>query len=486
MRINPMMSFPLTNNKTNSLSYSRILFTGLLILLFWLPLPFGSKPLWSSSILVVLTCLLGTLWCLGFGAGKLVITESFRKAYFVHLGFVLVCCWLFLQGLGIPESWLEGLSPNAHALWQASELVTKPGQSVLTLSIDPKATEQTFLLSISYYLLFCLVLLLVDSSERVRQLLWVLIAAGIFQALFGSLSTLSGLEILLFGEKEAYLGVATGTFINRNSFAGFLEMTLALGIGLLISRLDGGSVAGWREKLRQFLVTMMSSKVLLRSALAIMVIGLVLSRSRMGNTAFFSSLMITGFLYVVLRRQFSKGVAVLFGSMLLIDVVIVSQWFGIEKVVERIEQTSLERESRPDVSQVSLNIIEDYPLTGTGGGSFYTALPNYHNGSWKGFYDLAHNDFIQFSLEFGIPAFVLLVVMVLMAFWQAIMTIRYRKNRLMTGLGFGVFMGMLAIMIHSSVDFNLQIPANASLFVCLMALAYVSRYCRVHRKRKII
>ncbi len=86
---------------------------------------------------------------------------------------------------------------------------------------------------------------------------------------------------------------------------------------------------------------------------------------------------------------------VLFVSLLVIDTAIVSQWFGLEKVVERIEQTSMERETRPNVSEVTLTAIGDYSLTGSGAGSFYTTLPFYHDGSWKGFYDLAHNDFLQ-------------------------------------------------------------------------------------------
>ncbi len=43
----------------------------------------------------------------------------------------------------------------------------------------------------------------------------------------------------------------------------------------------------------------------------------------------------------------------------------------------------------------------------------------------------------------------------------------------MRGLGFSGVMGIVALMIHSSVDFNLQIPANSALFVLLLAVSWI-------------
>ena len=74
------------------------------------------------------------------------------------------------------------------------------------------------------------------------------------------------------------------------------------------------------------------------------------------------------------------------------------------------------------------------------------------------------------------PAYAILALMVLTAAWHAIQAMRLRRNRLMIGMGFTAFMGILAIMIHSSVDFNLQIPSNAAYFVVMMALGWLARY----------
>ena len=460
------------------MTYPKTLFWLLLATLFWLPLPSASKPEWAMGLLGFLVYLLAGLWPAGYALGRVQVSEAFRKARWMHLGFVLFCGWVWLQQVPLPVEWVAVLSPVAVQIQlDAAQALALPVPDLATISIDPHATRVSALLTLAYYLLFCLTLLLVTDSKKATLFAWVFVVQGAFQAVFGSLSTLSGMETMLFTPKESYFGVATGTYVNRNSFAGGLEMMLAMGMGLLIAQLSDKKAYSWSEWFRQILATLMSNKVLLRTALAVMVVGLVLSRSRMGNTAFFSSLMMTGLLYVVLRKRLTRGMVILFVSLIVIDTAIISQWFGLEKVVQRLEETSMEKETRPEVASITLQAIQnDYTLTGSGGGSFYTTLPGYHDGSWRGFYDLTHNDFLQFPLEFGVPAYMILVLMVLDSVWQAVQAIRLRRSKLMIGMGFAGFMGILAIMIHSSVDFNLQIPANAAMFVCLMALGWIARF----------
>ena len=446
-------------------------------ILLWLPIPFGSKPEWSVLLFAILTVALAIVWTISIATGRHDLNKPFYKAWPFHIGFILLIGWLWLQQFPLPVDWVKGLSPKAFEHYvNAYNAVGSAMPQRISLSLDPYGTYLSFWLTLGYWLLFSLVLGVVKTRAQLTALAWIIVIAGTFQAAFGAFSILSGLETLLLADKQSYRGVATGTFVNRNSFAGFLEMTLAVGIGLQISELGESRRLRFRDHLIEFLSTLLSNKILLRTSLAVMVIGMIMSRSRMGNGAFFASLVITGLLYVICRRRLTKGVAFLFISLLAVDVAIVSQWFGLEQVIDRIEQTSLNHESRPNVAQLTMDIIQDYPLTGTGAGSYYTALPEYHDGSWRGFYDLAHNDLLQFPAEFGIPAYIILIAMVLLALWHGYQAMRLRKNPLMIGLGFGSFMGITAILIHSTVDFNLQIPANGAYFVVLMTLAIQARY----------
>ena len=92
----------------------------------------------------------------------------------------------------------------------------------------------------------------------------------------------------------------------------------------------------------------------------------------------------------------------------------------------------------------------------------------------QSYYDHAHNDYAEFATELGLPAFALLGLGVVLSLGAALRAQRLRHDPLMRGIGFGAGMGLVALLIHSTVDFNLQIPANAALFVVLMALGWIS------------
>jgi O-antigen ligase len=94
-----------------------------------------------------------------------------------------------------------------------------------------------------------------------------------------------------------------------------------------------------------------------------------------------------------------------------------------------------------------------------------------------GFTRHAHNDYLQFACEFGLVFATILGVAVLVSLWTAVRAQLKRRDRLMQGMGFAATMAIVALLIHSVVDFNLQIPANAALFVVMLALAWVSRHC---------
>jgi len=197
----------------------------------------------------------------------------------------------------------------------------------------------------------------------------------------------------------------------------------------------------------------------------------------MGNSAFLISLTVVGAFYLFVIRRITRGSMIFFVSLLLIDLLIVGNFFGIEEVAERLQQTSLERESRDEQFGDTLVIVRDFPLTGTGAGTYYSTYPLYNSGAVSpGFYRHAHNDYLQFASEFGLVALALLAFIVLASLWAAVRAQMLRRDRLLQGLGFAATMGIFALLIHSAVDFNLQIPANAALFIVLLALAWVCRY----------
>ncbi|GAA6146475.1 O-antigen ligase family protein [Thalassolituus maritimus] len=423
-----------------------------LVLIFLLPLPYGLVPDWAWTIagVAVFTLLAFELRALSSEQSKLQLESPNIPIAFDRATVPLVLIW------GV-QFW---------ALIQWCFFSLSPFDSLMSLP------EGFF-----YAGLFTLALLMINTQKRTEQVVWAVVLAAGFQAMYGSVMTLTGLEYGLFIQKEHYKGVATGTYVNRNHLAGYLELAIALGVGLLLAQTADykGSV---RQRLRQFIRMLLSSKVLLRLLLAILVIALVLTRSRMGNTAFFASLMATGAIALFMMRNKTKSTTILLGSLLVIDIAIVGTFFGVEKVAERLQSTSSQTESRDEVTRDTLNMFKSYPISGVGAGAFTHVYPVFKGDdvSTPLLYQHAHNDYAQFLAEFGLPATFALFVMVLWSLRWGISAMRQRNSQFYQGVGFACTMAIIAIGIHSIVDFNLQIPANAATFVLILALAAVARW----------
>ncbi|GAB3274077.1 O-antigen ligase family protein [Parahaliea aestuarii] len=444
-----------------------LLFYGFLALLFWLPLPLGSNRWWALALFELAAMILAMVWLVLYLRGRLTTGAALAQAAPALFLLVAALAWMCLQIVPLPPAWIAVLSPEAMRVHELS------GSSP-TLSLNPFASRAALFESLSLVLVFCLTLVLVNSRQRLRALSIVLIVSGVCQAAYGSLMTLSGLEYGFVVEKEAYRGVATGTFVNRNHLAGYLELCLAVGIGLLLSELAQERSPHWRAGVRRFLQSMLGRKGLLRLSLVVMVIALVLTRSRMGNIAFFASLGITGLLYLSARRRITRSGLLFFASLLVVDLLIVGNFFGVEKVVQRLQETSAVTEHRDEVVQESLQIIADYPLSGTGAGSYYSTYPSYSTGVVPQVYDHTHNDYVEIASELGLVGFALLAAAVIYCLYLALRALFRRRDPVMQGCAFACVMGTLALLIHSLTDFNLQIPANAALFVVILALGVIS------------
>jgi len=455
--------------------HDRFLFIGLLALIVWAPLPLGSNRPWAWSLMEVWVYLLAGGWLLLYLFHRVNLNSVLYQARPMIFLFCLWLLWILFQITPLPVTQLARLSPESAA--QYALLPAPPAWA--TISVEPHATQSAFLKSLAYVLMFCLTLLLANTRRRVKYLAYTLILSGLFQAVYGSLMTLSGLEYGFLIKKTTSLGYVSGTFTNRNHFAGYIVMCLSVGIGIMIANLDNSIITGWRQRLHYLVKLLLSAKSRLRLSLVIMVIALVLTHSRMGNSSFFAAMLITGAMALILSRHATRATIILITSLVVIDIFIVGTWFGVEKVVERIEQTSMETEHRDETYVHVHDQWSDYALTGSGLGTFYAVFPKYKTVlEAGGFYTHAHNDYLEFGSETGIIGICIMGAVVLLSFGTALIAQYRRHDPLMRGISFAALMGITAILIHSTVDFNLQIPANALTFMLLLAMAWLSLHLK--------
>ncbi len=455
------------DHKTMTHPYLTMLYLGLIC---WIPIPFGSNRAWAWSLMEIWIFVIAiSIMILSFQRNIPLLTGLLLKnAKPLLLLFVGFLVWTAVQLIPLPISWLEFVPPYA------ASIATVSGNTFSTISIDPDTTAKSLLKSLALVTFLFLMFILIDSHMKIRWLAYTILVSGLFQATYGSYMVLSGVEYTFFLEKEAYLGMATGTFINRNHLAGYLEMVLAIGIGLLISNLSDNQSLGWRERIRHLINTILSPKAFIRLTLIMICIGLILTKSRMGNTAFFISILTTGIIFLITARHATRSTSIFLSSIIVLDILLIGSWVGIDKVVQRIESTSFIEEHRDEVIRDTLTMIKDQPLTGIGSGNYFTAFSNYRQQDiWDNYYH-AHNDYLEFSSESGLIGFLLLATAVLYSLLAAFQAMSKRHSPLLLGMAFACMMGILSILIHSSVDFNLQIPANAAMFILLMGLAIIT------------
>ena len=444
------------------------LFALYMAILVWAPLPFASNRVWGGGLLAVLLGLVLSAWLILYLAGKArVDAQVWRSARLPLALLVVVQLWVLIQVQYLPRPIVELLSPRAYD-WHISE-------GWLSLSLDRENSKYYLLRGCVYTAGFFLSLVLVNTHQRVKLLLQVLVFSGTLQAAYGAFMVLSGLELGFFVEKYVGQGVTTGTFVNRNHLAGYLVMCLSAGIGLLLSQLATSPSPNWKERVRRWLRLLLSPKIRLRIYLAIMVIALVLTRARMGNIAFFIALGLAGAIALYAGRRFSYRVVAFLASLLVVDMLILGKWFGFDELLARLEQTNPGQEARVWSNQYTLDYLREFPFTGSGGGSFYGIFPNFQGLDLAGFHVHAHNDYLEFAVELGIPVTLLLIAFVALALRCAYLVQRQRQTPLYKGAGFAVTMTILWAAIHSSTDFNLQIPANALTFVTILAVAFICR-----------
>ena len=357
------------------------------------------------------------------------------------------------------------------------------------ISVDPHYTLLYMLMTIAYACVFTLILLVVNDSGRLRLLALALIASGLLQAVIAILLHSAQARYSLFFFDVDHGNYATGMFSYRNSLANYLLMCICLGIGILMGSgaTKDNTVFSLRELAAGLVRFSLSKAMLLRLVLVVMVIALVLTRSRMGNAALIMVIVMVALPMLFAMGRVRKRTLVLLASFVVLDILIVGNLVGVEKVVDRIQQTpilqqepgspaseeSLEARSSPGLQ--ALSMVAERPLLGFGAGGFYAAFPRFALPQHVLSYDHAHNDVLQIAAEMGLIGLALMAALLMVSLYRALAVIKNPYSPLDRGLAFGVILALIAALIHALVDFHLQIPANALTFVVLLGLAWVIR-----------
>lgn len=419
--------------------------------LVWVPLPAASNRVWSSmgwSAFILAICF---LWSLAYVAGQVHLSSIFRRCLWS------IGCLVFVQVIVLFQ-WLQPVG------W----------------STDIFATYRSFLLGLAYLGLFLLILQF-HSPKRIKVLLVLIFASTVFQALYGSMMVLTGLELGFLVPKAFFKGLATGTFVNPNHFAAYLNLGLAIGVAYLmvsVRKLKAGENLFGRT-----LTLMMSGSLAWRLAVVVLVVGLVMSSSRMANVAFMCALFGAAGTYMLVKRRLVVAWLILIASILLIDAIVVGARFGVDRLVDEVANTMVDRGMRTSVVEAALPMVREYFWFGSGAGTFYSTFPLYR-GDIEGadFYYHVHNDYLEFLIELGIFGFLALAFFVGFTLKAAYVACISSRSNWIQIAGYACFMCIVGIAVHSMADFSLRIPAYASSLMALFAVTYSAAYGQRHKR----
>ncbi len=460
---------------------SQDLFSVLLLLtLAWGALAFGAVYPWVYVPLLGSTCVLG-LWGLLRSSQR--GTRHMNQA--LAAGCALVALAVAAQLVSLPRSRLAAISPATDRVLQAYDVAYAVG--VLSrdtvahaLSIDVEHTwiGLAFVCVLSIYLLGLTRAL---DGLNLRRLLpglvglgAVVAAVGVIQRplfsgrIYGLWTPIGG--PLLFTPS----GGPFGPFVNRNHFAGWMLMVIPISVGYfsaLAARGLKGVKPNWRSRLAWLSSVDANRAVLVGFAILFMTLSLVLTLSRSGVTCLIVALAISTM--VVLRRQnrWSKRVTVI-GLVVATGLIGVTTT-GADAIAARFNRVDATLDGRLFAWRDAWNVIEAFPLTGTGLNTYGTSMlfyQSFHRGSVH--FAEAHNDYLQLLAEGGLLLAIPTLMLVALFVWQVSSRFRERADDVFGyWVRVGSVTGLVAIGLQEIVDFSLQMPGNAVLFVLLCGIA---------------
>jgi O-antigen ligase len=393
-----------------------------------------------------------------------------------------ICCLLAFAVLsfGAVEEWsqavLEVIAAFLLVVWALQQYRDKAKQLTIPPELLPLCgfalvvlAQLVFHLTASRYytrielqLLVTYMIVMMMTSEAFsqrghwRNFVWFLMTLGFCVSIFAILQYLTFNGKLYWFRVMRFGGLPFGPYVNRNHFAGFAEMIIPVALVPL--------VLGKVRRERLFIVAVFA---------VVPIVALLLSASRGGIISFAVQMLIL-FSLLLIRRVQPKRLIV--GGVILLVAVISVSWIGFGPILQRfagIQNLEVRQTKRQAMRKDTFRLFLDHPIIGTGLGTLEMVYPPYDSQYDGKIVNHSHNDYLEALAETG-------VIGGLCCFWfLGVLVSNSLKGIVDTANSFGSLLnlsGLVAcsgILVHSLVDFNLHIPANALLFFVSAHMAVV-------------
>jgi len=376
--------------------------------------------------------------------------------------------WGGLQMIPMPMGLLRLISPAAAA-WHGEFGLLGDGFPP-RLSLDPEATRRA-LAQLVAILLAGFAAWWLGQLPRWRDAGFLLILASAGGALVYGVLELMGLAGSTYGWR-----VLSGPFINRNHCGALMALATPLAAGWTLTLIlrqarrhaNRGLPYGWGDVLNSVLVLSLLPPLFLAGGCL-----LTLSRGAMAALV----LALAAWLLMCFGHRALGWRAWLWPALSTAGVAGAMLVAGSEPLLRRFEETGRaldagEAYSRAQLWKDTIAIVADFPLAGSGLGSYYGVYMPYSSVSTGTLPIHAHSDWLQVAAEAGLPGLALMLT-ALMAY---LLTERRLLRPTLTArterpLRAGAVAGVLAMALHAAGEFPLRLPLLALIFAVLAGLS---------------
>jgi O-antigen ligase len=340
------------------------------------------------------------------------------------------------------------------------------------------ATYTQLLLYASYGMLAFVVTQSLRRSSQFDWLAKVVTAYGGIVAAFSILQGIAPNGKLYWVVPVDVSGTVYGPYVNHNHYAGLMEMLTPFPLVLAATHLtDGGR------------------RIFVAAIAALMAGSIFLSGSRGGMLAFLAQAIVLSVL--LLRAQKGNWKQPLALGVFLAVVIVFLLWLGGNELTRRLASIHSEAHSelaggvRLTIDHDCLHMFLKKPFFGWGLGTFPTVYPQFRSFYTAFFVNQAHNDYLQLLTETGVAGFAIAMWFLILVFRHSIAKVKDWQASNNGVLTTAAMLGCIGILVHSFLDFNLQIPANAALFYTLCAIVAApplqeSQRRRILRRRHLL
>ncbi len=329
-------------------------------------------------------------------------------------------------------------------------------QLALHLSAYWYATWSKGLLWASYAGLFFLVVQVLSKPSRISVFGFFCVGYGFLLALFAIVQQFTSNGKIYWVISNRHGGWIYGPYVNHAHYAGLMEMLIPFPVVLAIAGRAG-------RPARTFFLF----------AAVVMCSTIFLSQSLGGMIALAVEL---GVLFLILlRNRRAAQREILLIVALCIALIVWLVWLRPPGLVERLARllnpiADAGATGRVAIVKDSLRMLRERPILGWGLGTFPVVYPSFRSFYTNLWMNEAHNDFVQTLVETGIVGFTFAVAFLTLLCREGVRNLKNWRSDTRAGLALAAFLGCIGLTVHGFVDFNLQIPANASFFFALSAL----------------